>query len=93
MTRDPSIHGNFPATSTTEAAARAIELDDMPIGVALAVRGGFIFCATDRSFFPLDGQRFRHVNQVSRAVHTFARGLAPRQTGGVWRRSTRMAAG
>lgn len=92
MTGDPYF-GHFPPTAPTEAAARAIELDDMPVGVALAVRGGFIFCATDRTFFPLDGQRFRHVNQVSRAVHTFARDLAPRQAGGAWRRATRAAVG
>lgn len=92
MTRD-SYSERFPLPAPAEAAARAIELDDMPVGVALAVRGGFIFCATDRTFFPLDGQRFRHVNQVSRAVHTLARGLPPRQSGGAWRRSTRAAAG
>lgn len=92
MTRD-SYSKHFPPTVPAEVAARAIELDDMPVGVALAVRGGFIFCATDRTFFPLDGQRFRHVNQVSRAVDTLARGLSPRRAGGAWRRSTRAAAG
>ena len=52
MTRD-SYSKHFPPTVPAEVAARAIELDDMPVGVALAVRGGFIFCATDRAFFPL----------------------------------------
>jgi len=92
MTRD-SYSEHFTPTAPADAAARAIELDDVPVGVALAVRGGFIFCATDRTFFPLDGQRFRHVNQVSRAVHTLARGLSERPAGGAWRRSSRAAVG
>lgn len=82
MTTDTHWRTMAGTNARAEAAAYAMELDDMPIGVALAVRGGFVFHATDRSFFPLDGQRFQHVHQVSRALYAFARGSAVRKPAG-----------
>jgi hypothetical protein len=55
--------------------AYCMEVDDMPIGVALSADSNLVFHATDRSFFSIDGRRFRHINQVSRAVRAVARDL------------------
>jgi hypothetical protein len=76
MTQHASLHTPF-ADPPPRFTAYAMEVDDMAIGVALAVRGGFVFHAIDRSYLALEGQRFRHVNQVSRVVRALRRGSSP----------------
>ncbi len=57
--------------------AYAIELDGVSIGVAMPVRGGYVFRTAESIYLPLDGRRFRRLSQMHHAAGTLRRGKMP----------------
>lgn len=69
-TRAP--HPRDHASSPTPLAY-AVELDGVSVGVAIPVRGGYVFRTAERALMPLDGRRFRRVGQVRHAADALRR--------------------
>ena len=53
--------------------AYAVELHGMAIGVALPVRGGYVFRTAEPTYLVLDGRRFRRMSQMRHAVGALRR--------------------
>lgn len=64
-----------PPSSASAPLAYAVELDGVAIGVALPVRGGYVFRTADTAFRALDGCRFRGVRQMRQAAGALRRKL------------------
>lgn len=64
----PRDHTPLPAP-----LAYALELDGVSVGVAIPVRGGYVFRTAELALLPLDGRRFRRVGQVRHAADALRR--------------------
>ena len=59
------------------ASAHVIEVGDIAAGIVVLEQGGFRFFAAERAFHPLEGARFRTIDQATRAARERVR---PRKT-------------
>ena len=59
--------------------AFAVELHGVAIGVAMPVRGGYVFRTAEPAYLVLDGRRFRRMSQMRHAAGALRR---QKQSGG-----------
>ncbi|QNT69849.1 hypothetical protein [Defluviicoccus vanus] len=63
---------NHPAP-LSPPVAYAVELHGMAIGVAVPVRGGYVFRTAEPTYLVLDGRRFRRMSQMRHAAGALRR--------------------